>query len=58
MPKEIFETTVERADGENWGLVVSGGKDMVIFNIIITNIIFIFITIIIFITFVQCCKKS
>jgi len=29
MPKEIFETTVERASGENWGLVVSGGKDMV-----------------------------
>ena len=39
MPKEIFETTVERAEGENWGLVVSGGKDMVNFTIISLTII-------------------
>ena len=39
MPKEIFKTTVERADGENWGLVVSGGKDMVFFIFIIFNFI-------------------
>ena len=30
MPKEMFETTVERKSGENWGLVIVGGKDMVI----------------------------
>ena len=39
MPKEIFGTTVERSEGENWGLVVSGGKDMV--NFTITIIIFV-----------------
>ena len=44
MPKEIFETTVERAEGENWGLVVSGGKDMVNFTIISLTIISIIFT--------------
>ena len=48
MPKEIFETTVERANGENWGLVVSGGKDMVNFTIILTITIIIIFTIILF----------
>ena len=29
MVKEIISKTVERKEGENWGLVLSGGKDMV-----------------------------